>query len=152
MRASPAAIRSCAAKTKFACLAKFAWKSSRAICCASKRPAEEVGVLNALENANASLLAGVRVLDLSTIVAGPAASMILADFGADVVKVEPPGGEAARAMGPHRGAWGAYFAPLNRGKRSIVLDLRHPAGREAVLRLASKCDVFLENFRGGKAA
>src|SRR5215471_8882176 len=82
-----------------------------------------------------SLLAGLRVLDLSTIVAGPAASMILADLGADVIKVERPGtGEDARAMGPHRGAFGAYFAALNRGKRSIAIDLRKPAGREAVLR------------------
>jgi len=55
-------------------------------------------------------------------------------------------------MGPHRGPWGAYFTPLNRGKRAIELDIRQSAGREAVLRLASTCDVFLENFRGGKAA
>jgi crotonobetainyl-CoA:carnitine CoA-transferase CaiB-like acyl-CoA transferase len=100
-----------------------------------------------------TLLAGVRVLDLSTIVAGPAASMILADLGADVIKVERPGfGEDGRAMGPHRGSFGAYFAALNRGKRSIALDITTPEGREAVLRLASTCDVFLENFRGGKAA
>lgn len=101
----------------------------------------------------ASALAGIRVLDLSTIVAGPAASMILADLGADVVKVERPGsGEDARAMGPHRGPFGAYFTTLNRGKRSIGIDLSKPAGREIVLRLASTCDVFLENFRGGKTA
>lgn len=84
--------------------------------------------------------------------AGPAASMILADLGADVIKVERPGGEDGRAMGPHRGPWGAYFVPLNRGKRSITLDITTPAGREAVLRLAAGCDVFLENFRGGKTA
>jgi len=100
----------------------------------------------------AQLLAGVRVLDVSTIVAGPAASMILADLGADVLKVERPGGgEDGRAMGPHRGAWGAYFTVLNRGKRSICADITKPAGRETVLRLAESCDVFLENFRGGKA-
>jgi crotonobetainyl-CoA:carnitine CoA-transferase CaiB-like acyl-CoA transferase len=79
--------------------------------------------------------------------------MILTDLGADVIKVERPGtGEDGRAMGPHRGEWGAYFTALNRGKRSIALDIREPAGREAVLRIASTCDVFLENFRGGKAA
>ena len=79
--------------------------------------------------------------------------MTLADLGADVIKVERPGsGEDARAMGPHRGSFGAYFTVLNRGKRSIGIDLSKPAGREAVLRLASTCDVFLENFRGGKAA
>jgi crotonobetainyl-CoA:carnitine CoA-transferase CaiB-like acyl-CoA transferase len=103
--------------------------------------------------AGGSLLSGIRVLDLSTIVAGPAASMTLADFGADVIKVERPGiGEDGRAMGPHRGAFGAYFTALNRGKRSIGIDIAKPDGREAVLRLASTCDVFLENFRGGKAA
>lgn len=100
----------------------------------------------------APVLKGIRVLDLSTIVAGPTASMILSDLGADVIKVERPGGEDGRAMGPHRGEWGAYFVALNRGKRSIILDLGKPQGRDAVLRLASTCDVFLENFRGGKAA
>jgi crotonobetainyl-CoA:carnitine CoA-transferase CaiB-like acyl-CoA transferase len=101
----------------------------------------------------ASLLQGVRVLDLSTIVAGPTASMILSDLGADVIKVERiGGGEDGRAMGPFRGEWGAYFVALNRGKRSITLNLAKPEGREVVLRLASGCDVFLENFRGGKAA
>jgi crotonobetainyl-CoA:carnitine CoA-transferase CaiB-like acyl-CoA transferase len=90
---------------------------------------------------------------LSTIVAGPTASMILSDLGADIIKVErTSGGEDGRAMGPHRGQWGAYFVALNRGKRSITLDLAKPEGREVVLRLASGCDVFLENFRGGKAA
>ncbi len=79
--------------------------------------------------------------------------MILSDLGADVIKVERVGGgDDGRAMGPHRGEWGAYFVALNRGKRSIALDLAKPEGREAVLRLASGCDVFLENFRGGKAA
>jgi crotonobetainyl-CoA:carnitine CoA-transferase CaiB-like acyl-CoA transferase len=93
------------------------------------------------------------VLDLSTVVAGPTASMILADLGADVIKVERiDGGDDARNMGPHRGSWGAYFVPINRGKRSIAVDITKPAGREAVYRLASGCDVFLENFRGGTAA
>src|SRR3984885_13305448 len=101
----------------------------------------------------AGVLTGIRVLDLSTIVAGPATSMILADLGADVIKVEPTGcGEDGRSMGPHRGSWGAYFTVLNRGKRSISVDIRDPGGREAVLRITATCDVFLENFRGGKAA
>ncbi|HTB20440.1 MAG TPA: CoA transferase [Bryobacteraceae bacterium] len=101
----------------------------------------------------APVLKGIRVLDLSSIVAGPTASMILSDLGADIIKVERTGGgEDGRAMGPHRGDWGAYFVALNRGKRSIALDLAKPEGRAAVLRLASTCDVFLENFRGGKAA
>lgn len=85
--------------------------------------------------------------------AGPAASMVLADLGANVIKVENPrGGEDSRRMGPHRGSWGAYFVPLNRGKRSLALDITQPAGRDVVLRLAAGCDVFLENFRGGKAS
>lgn len=93
------------------------------------------------------------MLDLSTIVAGPAASMILSDLGADVIKVERIGaGEDGRAMGPHRGKWGAYFVALNRGKRSIAIDITKPRGRQLVLKLASRSDVFLENFRGGKAA
>lgn len=99
------------------------------------------------------VLKGVRVIDLTTIVAGPAASMILSDLGADVIKVERIGrGEDGRGMGPHRGEWGAYFVALNRGKRSIAIDITRPEGRDTVLRIASHCDVFLENFRGGKAA
>jgi crotonobetainyl-CoA:carnitine CoA-transferase CaiB-like acyl-CoA transferase len=79
--------------------------------------------------------------------------MILADLGADIIKVERiDGGDDARNMGPHRGPWGAYFVPINRGKRSIAVDITKPAGREAVYRLASGCDVFVENFRGGTAA
>ena len=86
----------------------------------------------------APVLEGIRVLDLSSIVAGPTASMILSDLGADIIKVERiQGGEDGRAMGPHRGEWGAYFVALNRGKRSITLDLAKPEGREVVLRLAS---------------
>jgi len=79
--------------------------------------------------------------------------MILADLGADIIKVERiDGGDDARDMGPHRGQWGAYFTPINRGKRSITIDVTKPAGRETVLRLAQSCDVFIENFRVGKAA
>jgi len=79
--------------------------------------------------------------------------MTLADLGADVIKVERiDGGDDARNMGPHRGPWGAYFVPINRGKRSIAVDITTPAGREIVYRLATSCDVFVENFRGGKAA
>ncbi len=93
------------------------------------------------------------MLDLSTVVAGPTATMILADLGADVIKVERmDGGDDARAMGPHGGEWGAYYVPINRGKRSIAVDVTKPAGREIVFRLAAGCDVFVENFRGGKAA
>lgn len=98
-------------------------------------------------------LAGIRVLDLTTVVAGPTATMILADLGADVIKVERmDGGDDARHMGPHLGDWGAFFVAVNRGKRSIAADITQPAGRDLVLRLARGADVFLENFRGGKIA
>jgi len=79
--------------------------------------------------------------------------MILADLGADVIKVERiDGGDDARDMRPQRGPWSAYFVPINRGKRSIAVDITKPAGRDIVLKLAESCDVFIENFRGGKAA
>ena len=79
--------------------------------------------------------------------------MVLADLGAEIIKVERiDGGDDARGMPPHRGPWGSYFTPINRGKRSISLDLRNPAAREVVLKLAERCDVCVENFRGGKAA
>lgn len=79
--------------------------------------------------------------------------MILADLGADIIKVERmEGGDDARNMGPHCGEWGAYFVPINRGKRSIAIDVTKPAGREIVFRLAIGSDVFVENFRGGTAA
>ena len=98
-------------------------------------------------------LQGIRVLDLSTVVAGPFSSMILADLGAEVIKVERmDGGDDSRGMGPHQASWGAMFVPLNRGKKSIAIDVTIPEGREVILRLASTSDVFIENYRGGKAA
>ena len=98
-------------------------------------------------------LTGIRVLDLTTVVAGPTATMILADLGAHVIKIERiDGGDDARHMGPHLGHWGAFFVPINRGKRSIAADIGKPAGRDLVLRLARESDVFIENFRGGKMA
>jgi len=95
-------------------------------------------------------LAGIRVLDVSAIVSGPLATMMLADQGADVIKVEPPGvGDLMRTGGFRRGGLAAFFANANRGKRSIVLDLRTPAGRDVLLRLAREADVFVQNFRPG---
>ena len=77
--------------------------------------------------------------------------MVLAALGADVIKVERiDGGDDARHMGPHLGHWGAFFVPLNRGKRSITVDITQPAGRDLILRLARSSDVFIENFRAGK--
>jgi crotonobetainyl-CoA:carnitine CoA-transferase CaiB-like acyl-CoA transferase len=92
----------------------------------------------------------VTVLDLSHALAGPFATTILADFGARVIKIESPGGDIARRWGPpFYGDDSAYFVTLHRNKKSVVLDLKHPEGRELFLRLAERADVVLENFRVG---
>ena len=95
-------------------------------------------------------LAGIRVIDLTAMLSGPYATMILADQGAEVIKVEPPdGGDHTRKGGNRRHGFAASFLNLNRNKRSIALDLKEPAGRDAVLRLARRADVFVQNFRPG---
>ncbi len=92
----------------------------------------------------------VTVLDLSHALAGPFATTILADFGARVIKIESPSGDIARGWGPpFYGEDSAYFVTLHRNKRSVVLDLKHPEGRELFFRLAERADVVLENFRVG---
>ena len=97
---------------------------------------------------DAGPLAGVRVLDLTTILLGPFATQILGDMGADVIKVEAPGGDATRAVGPPPAhGMGAVFLGCNRNKRSIVLDLKQDAARSVLLRLASEADVFVHNMR-----
>jgi len=96
-------------------------------------------------------LAGLRILDLSRVLAGPLATMILGDLGADVIKVERPGeGDDTRSWGPpFAGDDAAYFLSLNRNKRSVALDLRSAAGVDRVRGLASDADVLIENFRPG---
>ena len=98
-----------------------------------------------------SPLAGIRVADFSRVLAGPLATMLLADLGADVIKVErPDGGDDTRAWGPpFVGGDAAYFLSLNRNKRSVALDLQTPEGSATARRLALSADVVVENFRPG---
>ena len=94
--------------------------------------------------------AGIRVVDLSTIVSGPLCGQILGDLGADVIKIETPVGDSSRYMGGDRkGDFTGFFAQMNRNKRSVVLDLKTEAGVGAFKRLAKTADVVLENFRPG---
>src|SRR5262244_2799038 len=94
-------------------------------------------------------LAGIRVIELANFIAGPLAGTLLADMGADVVKVEPPKGDMGRAMPPRAGNESVSFVALNRNKRSLVLDLKQPAAREILLKLAARSDVVLEAYRPG---
>jgi crotonobetainyl-CoA:carnitine CoA-transferase CaiB-like acyl-CoA transferase len=98
-------------------------------------------------------LAGVRVADLSRVLAGPYCTMLLADLGADVVKVERPGtGDETRSWGPpYAGGESAYFLSVNRRKRSVALDLKDPDAHELALELCARSDVVIENFRPGGA-
>jgi len=102
------------------------------------------------ENKGEPPLRGVRVLDLSRVLAGPFCSMVLSDMGAEVIKVEIPGsGDDTRAYPPFVDGESSYFMSVNRGKKSITLNLKAEEAREALYRLAEKSDVFLENFRPG---
>ena len=97
-------------------------------------------------------LQGVRVVDLTRILSGPFCSLLLADMGAEVIKVEPPGGDPLRGQGAIVEGLSWYFAAFNRNKRSIVLNLRHASGRAALRRLIATADVVVENFRPGVMA
>src|SRR5580692_10206754 len=94
-------------------------------------------------------LAGIRVVDLTTVVVGPTATLYLADYGADVIKVEAPGGDLLRSLGGQSksGELSGKFMHFNRNKRSIVLDLKQECGREALHRLLATADVFIANVR-----
>lgn len=94
-------------------------------------------------------LDGLKVLDLSRVLAGPLAGRMLSDLGADVVKVEPPDGDLTRLWGAVRGGIPGYFHQQNAGKRDICVDLARPGGVEVVRRLAAKADLVIENFRPG---
>ncbi len=98
-------------------------------------------------------LDGLRVLDLTRVLAGPFCTMLLGDMGADIVKVEPRGGDETRAWGPPWvGGESAYFLGVNRNKRGITLDPTTPRGRELLRRLAARSDVLVDNFRVGTLA
>src|SRR5919108_2735770 len=97
-------------------------------------------------------LVGVRVLDMTRVVSGPLCGRLLADLGAEVVKLEPPDGDATRTVPPYVGGVSPYYAQMNAGKRNVCVDLKAPGAPEAVARMATRCDVFLENFRPGVLA
>ena len=110
-----------------------------------------------MTDATALPLDGIRVVDASRVLAGPFATMLLADLGADVIKVEPPDGDESRGWGPPW--WGdpaerrsAYFASVNRNKRSVVLDLRSDGGRATIDRLLASADLLVHNYRPSTAA
>jgi len=97
----------------------------------------------------AGALQGIRVLDFSAMIAGPYCARLLADSGADVIKVEPPEGDYMRSRAPMRAGRSVYFGVLNAGKRSVALDLKRPDGAQLARELAAASDVIVENFRPG---
>jgi crotonobetainyl-CoA:carnitine CoA-transferase CaiB-like acyl-CoA transferase len=100
--------------------------------------------------AYAGPLNGIRVLDFSRVLAGPAASLALADLGAEIIKIEPPGsGDETRSFPPFRDGESHYFLSVNRGKKSIVIDLKSADGVALAKDLASHCDILIENYRPG---
>src|SRR5207237_7733436 len=97
----------------------------------------------------AKCLDGVRVLDVTQVMAGPFCAMVLADLGADVIKIEPPAGDSTRQMPGAVGADSPSFNAVNRGKRSVVIDLKMKEGRDVLTRLARASDILIENYRPG---
>ena len=98
-------------------------------------------------------LDGLRVLDLTRVLAGPYCAMMLGDMGAEVLKIEEPThGDDTRAWAPHRNGWSTFFLGLNRSKKSVALDLKSAAGADALRRLIATADVLIENFRPGSLA
>ena len=101
-------------------------------------------------NPSPGAMTGLRVIDLTRVLGGPYCTQILADHGADVVKVEPPAGDEVRDWGPpFHDEDAAYFVGINRNKRSIGLDLASEGGREVLLKMLESADVLIENFKPG---
>ncbi len=95
-------------------------------------------------------LQGLRVIDFTRVLAGPSATLALADLGAEIIKVEPPnGGDETRSFPPIRELESHYFISVNRGKKSIVVDLKTEQGIDLVSRLVTNCDILVENYRPG---
>ncbi len=113
-----------------------------------------MGVVSSKPTARPLPLSGIRILDFTRVLAGPYATMMMADFGADVIKIESPVGDETRAWAPPKAADGSstYFSGVNRNKRSLVLDLNDPADHARALELVSTADVIMENFRPGVMA
>ena len=97
----------------------------------------------------AGAMTGIKVLDFSQIVSGPMAACMLADQGADVIKLEAPTGDPVRAFGPGKGNMSATYITVNRGKRGLALDLKKPESAAIVAALIGWADVLIENFRPG---
>ena len=106
------------------------------------------------ENQKSGPLAGIRVVDLTRVLSGPFCTMMLGDMGAEVIKIERPvSGDDTRAFAPpYQGKESAYFLTVNRNKKSVTLDLKHDAAKEALWRLVEGADVLVENFRPSAAA
>src|SRR5689334_15795881 len=101
------------------------------------------------ESSRPQALDGLRVVDVTQLMAGPYCAQQLCDMGAEVIKVEPPGGDSTRRMAGSTGTESAAFNAVNRGKRGIVLDLKTEFGREALGRLARRADILIEKYRPG---
>jgi len=96
-------------------------------------------------------LSGIRIVDLSAVVSGPMAAVVLADQGAEVIKIEPPGwGDGVRGLGASRNGVSAIFTLINRNKKSVGINLKHPQGRQLVSELIGTADVVMQNYRPGK--
>src|SRR3990167_6319349 len=102
-----------------------------------------------MTRSSSAALEGIRVLDVTQVMAGPFCAMMLADLGADVIKVEPPSGDSTRQMPGAVGTDTPAFNAVNRGKRSIVVNLKTSEGREVFARLARSTDIVVENYRPG---
>ncbi len=105
-----------------------------------------------MTSADRTALAGMTVIDCSQVMAGPFCTMLLGDLGADVIKIEPPAGDSTRQMAGGAGGESPSYWAMNRNKRGMVVNFKHPAGVEIVRRLAAAADVFVENFRPGVMA